>query len=530
MYFEHEPASTYEESAATVDAGDAGDDPVAIKRGRSMVDRWQERCAVIANWVDGLDLAPDLAQDIGSARWMRGMATLIALTLTAFAFWPGFAPLKAAPNVHLDDALRDEYRSQMILPLGLGADSGRRMGPTRQAIRLKSAPERPELSLVATLSSGDGFARMLQRAGVGSADANRVQQLIGGAVVQSDIPAGTQIDITLGRRPSADAVRPLQALSFRARFDLQLSVTRDGGNLSLVRRPIRVDETPLRISGTVGPSLYRSARAAGAPPGAVQRYLATLGDHVDLDRAVAAGDVFDIIVSHRRAATGERQAGELLYAGVERAGKPRTQLMRWGKDGKFFEASGVGEQRTGMLAPVPGPVSSNYGMRRHPILGYRRMHSGMDFKARHGTPIVAPTDGRVTAAGRMGGCGNAVRLAHAGNLATRYCHMSRIAVRGGDSVRRGQIIGYVGSTGLSTGPHLHYEMYRGGASINPASVQYVTRAELSGGELARFRAALAKLKTVPAGAALAQMAPDPVENAAPKREIDRLNKSGSSAP
>jgi murein DD-endopeptidase MepM/ murein hydrolase activator NlpD len=170
-------------------------------------------------------------------------------------------------------------------------------------------------------------------------------------------------------------------------------------------------------------------------------------------------------------------------------------------------------------------MSSSYGMRRHPILGYRRMHSGVDFRARHGTPIVAVTDGRVTGAGRMGGCGNAVRLRHGGNLDTRYCHMSRIAVQNGQSVRRGQVIGYVGSTGLSTGPHLHYEMYRGGRAIDPAGVSFVTRAQLSGAELRQFRAALAKLKTVEAGAALARLDQTEAESAArePQREIDRLD-------
>ena len=229
-----------------------------------------------------------------------------------------------------------------------------------------------------------------------------------------------------------------------------------------------------------------------------------------------------MIVSYRRAATGERQAGRLLYAGVERDGEAAIQLMRWGKDGQFFEASGVGEQRSGLLAPVPGSIGSRYGMRRHPILRYKRMHAGVDYRARHGTPIVAVTDGRVTGAGRMGGCGNAVRLAHEGNLSTRYCHMSRMAVSRGQYVKRGQIIGYVGSTGLSTGPHLHYEMYRGGRHVDPLSVRYVTRAQLSGAELDRFRARLDALKTVDAGAALEDMNPTRPVAEEPVREIDRI--------
>ncbi|MFA9201368.1 MAG: M23 family metallopeptidase [Cypionkella sp.] len=164
-------------------------------------------------------------------------------------------------------------------------------------------------------------------------------------------------------------------------------------------------------------------------------------------------------------------------------------------------------------------------MRRHPILGLFRRHAGIDFRAGHGTPIVAVTDGVVTSAGRAGGCGIAVRLAHEGGLSTRYCHMSRMAVVPGQAVRRGQVIGYVGSTGLSTGPHLHYEMYRGGRAVDPASVQFVTRALLAGENLQRFRAVLAQLKTVPTGAALADLAPGVSERREerPAREIDRLD-------
>ncbi|WP_234002355.1 M23 family metallopeptidase [Erythrobacter sp. AP23] len=477
--------------------------------------------------IAALDLAPDLGSEIGSKRWLRGLGTFVGLTATALAFWPSFAPLEAAASAHIDDAVRDEYRSQMILPLALGADSGRHMGATTLVEPLAAAPERPRLEMVATLARGDSFERMLRRAGVGRDDSQRVAELVGAALPLSEIESGTTFDITLGRRPAPGAPRPLETIGFRARFDLELEIGRfaEGSDLSLTKNVIRVDETPLRIRGTVGDSLYRSARAAGAPASAVQSYLKTLGQYVNLDRDVRAGDTFDFILAHRRAATGERQAGQLLYAGLERGETPRVQLMRWGEDGEFYEASGVGEQRGGLMAPVPGRTTSGFGMRRHPILGYRRMHSGLDFKARHGTPIVAVTDGRVTGAGRMGGCGNAVRLRHDGGLDTRYCHMSRIAVNRGQSVRRGQVIGYVGSTGLSTGPHLHYEMYRHGRAINPASVKYVTRAQLTGAELRRFKEALTRIKTVEPGAALAELQRTSAEVAAqePIREIDKLS-------
>lgn len=496
---------------------------ITFSRVASFAERYEEWRLNASRTISKVDLAPDLASNIGSARWLRGAATLIGLSVLALAGWPEFAPLQAAPTMEIDDPARDEFRSQMIMPLALGADSGRHMAATPAVRSLKSAPERPRLDLVATLSNGDSFGRMLVRAGVGQAEASLLMAMVSRAIPLEDIKSGTKVDITLGRRVTPSMPRPLDALSFRARFDLQLAVERRNGWLMLDPRPIKVDATPLRIRGTVGPSLYRSARAAGAPPKAVQQYLRALGNVVNLDRAIASGDEFDLVVGYKRAATGEVETGDLLYAGLLRGGKSRKQLMRWGKDGRFFEASGVGETRQGLVAPVPGRITSRYGMRRHPILGYRRMHRGMDFKARHGTAIYAVTDGVVNFAGRHGGHGNFVKIAHGGNLATGYAHMSRIAVRRGARVRRGQVIGYVGSTGLSTGPHLHYEMYRGGKSVNPASVRFVSRSQLDGAELIAFRNRLAQLQKVEPGAALLTLEPDLGANEVPIREIDRLD-------
>ncbi|BBC71433.1 membrane protein [Altererythrobacter sp. B11] len=497
--------------------------PRRIARINSFAERYDEWRHRLSLHIARFELAPDLAQDIGSARWFGGAATLLALSAVALAAWPDFSPVAAAPAMEIDGPARDEFRSQMIMPLALGADSGRHMGATRAVIPLRSAPERPRLDRVATLSAGDSFARMLQRSGVGTAEAGRVAEMVAGAIPLSDLKPGTQVDITLGRRSAADQPRPVEALSFRARFDLELAVERRGGQLALDPHPIKVDTTPLRIRGKVGPSLYRSARAAGAPPRAVQQYLRALGEAVDLDSAIGAQDEFDIIVDYKRAATGEVEAGNLLYAGLLRGGKPRQQLMRWGKDGRFYEASGVGEQRSGLVAPVPGGITSSYGLRKHPILGYKRMHAGIDFRAAYGTPIHAVSDGTVQFAGRHGGHGNFVKISHGNGLGTGYAHMSRIAVKSGAHVSRGQVIGYVGSTGLSTGPHLHYEMYRNGKTVNPGSVSFVTRAQLSGRDLVNFRGELARLQKVEPGAALNRLEPDPDAAEKPQREIDRLD-------
>lgn len=469
------------------------------------------------------DLTPDLAEDIGSGRWFRGLGTMLGLSLVALWFWPSMTVVEAATSMRVDEPIRDEFRSQMIMPLALGADSGRHMGATSSVMPLKSAPERPMIQLVATLGQGDSFARMLQRAGVGGSDVSRVSSLVANAIPLGQIEPGTQFDITLGKRAAPGQPRPLDKVDFRARFDLELEVARNEGVLALERHPVEVDSTPLRITGSVGPSLYRSARAAGAPIGAIQQYLKAIDEHVSLERDIAASDTFDIIISYKRSAKGERQAGDLLYAGLERGGKPRLQLMRWGDDGQFFEASGVGKQRSTYVSPVAGRMTSGFGMRRHPILGYRRMHSGVDYGARYGTPIFAVSDGVVSYSGRHGGHGKYVRIDHGSGLGTGYAHMSRIAVDRGTRVRAGQVIGYVGSTGLSTGPHLHFEVYKGGRTVNPLSVRFVMRPQITGGELTSFKQRLGSLKSVPAGAALLDMIPkEPVE-VEPQREIDRLS-------
>jgi len=479
---------------------------------------------LVAQRLEGFDWAPDLAEDIGTAHWFRGLATMVGLSLVAISFWPDYAGFVAPSAIALDEAARDEFRSQMIQPLALGADSGRRTGATSAVVHLAEAPARTTVQLTATLGQGDSFASMLVRAGVSEVDAGAATQLVAQVQPTSQIPAGTRIDLRLGAPPAPGMARPLEHLAFRARFDLDLAVSRVDGRLAINQQPIAVDATPLRIRGVVGSGLYRSARDAGAPIEAIQQYLQALDQHLSLDTAIEAGDTFDIIVAYRRSASGETQVGDLLFAGLEKAGKPKAQLLRWGKDGLFFEASGMGAQRTGLIMPVyGGRVTSNFGARRHPVLGYTRMHAGIDFGAPYGAPIYAVGDARVIYSGWHGGHGNYVKLDHGGGFATAYAHMSRIAVPNGTHVSAGQVIGYVGSTGLSTGPHLHYELYQNGRVVNPLSVRFTVSNQVDQKELAAFRARMAQLKAVSPGAALGNSVPRQAESGpAPRREIDRL--------
>lgn len=446
-----------------------------------------------------LDLVVDLGARIGSRQWWRGLATCAALCGGAIALWPGMPALDGPTPAPFAPAQYDEARALGISPLAYGADTGKRMAATDAVEPLVDTPERPKIDLTATLGIGDGFARVLARAGVADGEARRVAALVAGAQPLAGIAPGTRIALTLGRRANRSVARPLERLDFRARLDLALSVIRVGGAVRLEPHPIAVDDTPLRIQGVAGESLYRAARAAGAPASAVATYLKALGTRLSIG-GIAGSDRFDIIVAHRRAATGETETGALLFAGLTH-GARKTQLLRWTIGGReqWYEASGVGERRGGMTRPVAGRETSGFGMRYHPILGFSRFHKGVDFAAPYGSPIVAAADGRVKFAGWHGGHGNYVLLDHGGGIWTGYAHMSRMVAGAGAAIHQGQVIGYVGSTGLSTGPHLHYEVWQNGVAINPLTFAFSSTAQLAGAELARFRATLARLMAVHAG-------------------------------
>jgi murein DD-endopeptidase MepM/ murein hydrolase activator NlpD len=442
------------------------------------------------------DLVVDLGQRIGSRDWWRGLATCTALCGAALSFAPGIAPLQGPVAPPLGDRQQQELRAQAIAPQAFGADMGERAAPTNLVERLADTPERPQIQVTAMLGTGDGFARVLQRAGVGEDQAQSVADMIAGATDLGDIKPGTRLDLTLGRRPNKQVARPLDHLAFRARLDLALSLDRVGNDLKLTPKPIAVDDTPLRIQGRVGGSMLSSARAAGAPASAIQAWLRAMGQHVSI-QGIHSNDKFDIIVEHRRAADGMSETGGLMFAGLQQ-GKKELRLLKWTLGGKeqFFDAAGVGETRGSMRAPVQGHLTSSFGMRFHPVLGYSRMHKGIDYGAPMGSPIIAATDGTVNFAGWHGGHGNYVQIRQSANFGTGYAHMSRIAVKPGQHVHAGQIIGYVGSTGLSTGPHLHFEVFVNNVAVNPTGVKFLQAATLTGAELGRFKATLSRLMSI----------------------------------
>lgn len=477
-----------------------GGGAAALSFGRALVVRKPTLADRLQTRFPDFDLVPDLGANIGSADWFRGAVTCALLCGSAVLLAPALQrPLSGYVDAPLRGTDYEEVRALSVTPLALGANSGRRMGATRLVAPLSDTPERPRLELAFNAASGAGLQNGLERSGVGKDEAARVLAMVENAVSLGDVPANTHVELVLGRRPDKSQPRPLEHVAFRAAFDKKLRIDRTGGGLALQVQPIAIDHTPLRVRAAIGGSLYRTARAMGVPAKLVETFLKTVATRLPIGRLGSGGE-FELIAEREQAATGETRYGDLQLAGIYQ-GRSKTQLVRWDKDGKtqWLDSAGRGERKGGMNMPVSGRLTSTFGMRIHPILHTARMHKGLDIAAPFGSPIHAAMDGVVAMAGRAGGYGNFVKLAHAGGVASGYGHMSRILVRPGQRVTRGQTIGLVGSTGLSTGPHLHYEVWKNGVAINPGKISVSTVDQLAGDDLRAFKSKVAHLLAVPVG-------------------------------
>ncbi|MCK5275569.1 MAG: M23 family metallopeptidase, partial [Alphaproteobacteria bacterium] len=215
---------------------------------------------------------------------------------------------------------------------------------------------------------------------------------------------------------------------------------------------------------------------------------------VDFQRDIRKGDGFEVMYERFFDDNGElAHNGEVVYASLTLSGKRHAVYRHILKNGDvdYFDEKGQSAKKALMRTPIDGArLSSGFGKRKHPILGYTKMHKGLDFAAPRGTPIYAAGNGTVNYAGKKGGYGNYVRIRHNGTYQTAYAHMSGIArgVRKGKRVNQGQVIGYVGTTGRSTGNHLHYEVIRNGKFINSRRMHLPSGKALKGDDLAAFTA------------------------------------------
>jgi murein DD-endopeptidase MepM/ murein hydrolase activator NlpD len=355
-----------------------------------------------------------------------------------------------------------------------------------------AASDRYDLTL--RLERGDTVEKVLADINVAEADRKQIDNAAKSILKKRRLPVGQSIDLqmqTLADQP--DAPRVL-SLSIRPQPEREYIVTRkDDGTYEGQQKTYKISPRVVRIDAVRKGSLQQSGTHAGAPTSAVLEFIRALSYDVDFQRELKQGQHFTLLLEQFVTSDGRVTDPGHLLAGEMQLATRTVTIMRFrphgGADG-FYDPKGESVVRSFLRTPMDAShITSGFGMRMHPILGFSAMHTGVDFGAPVGTPIFAAGAGKVVMAGRNGGYGIFVKLQHTARIGTGYGHMSRLGpgIRPGVTVRQGQVIGFVGSTGLSTGPHLHYEFYRNGHPVNPLTQKFAMRAALSGKDLARFR-------------------------------------------
>jgi murein DD-endopeptidase MepM/ murein hydrolase activator NlpD len=249
---------------------------------------------------------------------------------------------------------------------------------------------------------------------------------------------------------------------------------------------------------TLYTAFYHAALEQHIPAETILKLLRVHSYDVDFKQKVKVGDTFEMFFD---GGNDEEQVGELLYTSMTIDGQQRKFYRFRTPDDvvDYYDEQGNSAKKFLMRNPVKGGrYTSGFGARNHPLLKYLKMHTGVDWAAPSGTPILAAGDGKVEKVGREGGYGNYIRIRHANGFATAYGHMSRFAqgVEPGVTVKQGQIIGYVGSTGMSTGPHCHFEVLVNSKFVNPMTIQVPRGLQLTGRQLAEFQRERGRIETL----------------------------------
>jgi len=342
------------------------------------------------------------------------------------------------------------------------------------------------------IQSGETFEDAVMRTGVSGDEARQVVGTLASAFDTVNIRAGLSFDAALAR--SRRGPVRLIGLSMRTGPASAITISRtfDGALRLRELSEATRDETTV-AAGSIHGSLYASASRAGADARITAEVVGLFARQLDFSRDIKAGDQFRLVFDRTVTESGRViETGELLYAEIEAKGDT-TRFYRFdrGERPEWFDENGRNMRGFLLRTPIDGArISSNFGMRRHPISGYHRMHQGIDFAAGSGTPVVTAGDGVVVEARRWGGYGNWVRVRHTDGWETGYAHLSSYArgLRPGMRVAQGQVVGYVGSTGASTGPHLHYEIWRSGGRVNPIGALIPQGTVLAGMDLRAFQA------------------------------------------
>lgn len=418
---------------------------------------------------------------------LAGLGALIALAVLGNAGLPRLglrseAPVAEVPEANAEDA---------ALPVT----------PTEPAER------------TIRVGSGDTIIDLLLATGVPRDEAHNAVTALRKHFNPRQLKSGQELVVKFG--PGDGGGDRLERMIVPVTFRQDVAVERaDNGDFvaNAIDKPVK--EQAAYAGGPIESSLYETGVAQNVPATMMAEMIRLYSYDVDFQRDVKEGDSFELLYQQYVDEQGQLLHAETIrYAGLLLSGK-RIRLFRFTtRDGEaeYFNEKGESVKKALLRTPVDGArISSKFGSRLHPILGYTTMHRGIDFAVPGGTPIMAAGNGTVEFAGMNSGYGRYVRIKHTGVFSTAYAHMSGYAkgLRKGAKVRQGQVIGYVGASGLATGPHLHYELLSGGSQINPLSVKMPSGQKLEGKDLARFRDTVAaierELKALPPERRIAQ--------------------------
>ncbi len=368
----------------------------------------------------------------------------------------------------------------------------------RASLAIKKPETRP-LDHHLSIGTGDTIAGVLQTAGVNNTEAHHAIEALKEHYDPRDMKPGQKIIVSFAPGASEDTPPDFQNMTVQIDPVKEVRVSRDGETYKAELFEKELVEQVYAGGTEIKSSLYGSAARAGIPSHIIAEMIRIYSWNVDFQRDIRQGDKIEVLYNVHETEGGEfAKYGHVLYANLTVGGRDIPIYRFDMADGRtdYFQPDGHSVRKTLMKTPVDGArISSGFGMRKHPILGYNKMHKGMDFAAPTGTPIYAAGDGVVEMAARHGAYGNYVRIRHNNTLKTAYAHLHKYAknLSKGARVKQGDVIGYVGTTGRSTGPHLHYEVLLNGKQVNPTRVDLPTGEQLVGKDMDKFKALMSRL-------------------------------------
>lgn len=411
-----------------------------------------------------------------------------------------------AASTGLRDGIADEDGADTSFSTQADAVSEDAVPDNAELVTASLAPPVPELpteiSTKIELSPGATLMQVLTDHGADRVDAYHAIAALRPVFSPTKLRSGQEISLTFLSTPAADnaedslPTKLLTSISLQPDVESKIEVMR-GNDGTYTSEEIKKQLTSgfARAEGKISSSLFLDAAQAGVPAPIIVEMIRMFSYSVDFQREIHPGDSFEVFFDRKFDTSGEAvKEGDISYASLTILGKEHKLWRYKMADGNwdYFDEKGRSMKKFLMKTPIDGArISSSFGRRKHPVLGYTKMHSGVDFAAPRGTPIYAAGNGTVDYAARMGSYGNFVRIKHANGYQTAYAHMNGFArgIKKGTRVRQGQVIGYVGTTGRSTGPHLHYEIVVHGKKVNPLGIKVPTGTQLAGKELKSYKTA-----------------------------------------